>query len=264
MKKYRSIIVIVVLMIVGFLIWPTGAIRPIKNVFYMALKPFSIAGNFTIDRTSLFFRNFTHLGQLVRENQQLIKENLNLQGQLSLLKEAQHENEILKKEIGFFNESSNRGNLKLLPANIIGRSTTGYLRTIVIDRGTKDQVKTGQAIVSQGYLVGTVKEAMENSSEVTLVTDYDSLVPVILQDSRGTGLLRGGLTGLTIEDIPLNIEIKTGEQVITSGLGGDIPFGMMVGKVNEIVSKKSEIFQKVTLDSPIQIYYLEFVFVVQS
>lgn len=267
MKKFRPLIVIVILAIIGFLIWPTGALKPIKNGFFLTIKPFSIAGNFTVDRVSLFLKNFTHLGQLAKENQQLIKENLALQSQLSLLKEAQHENEILKKEIGFYNASNSltsHGNLELLPANIIGRSTTGYLKTIIIDRGTKDQVKAGQAIVSQGYLVGTVKEAMENTSEVTLVTDYDSLVPVILEDSRGTGLLRGGLSGLTVEDIPLNVGIKPGEQVITSGLGGEIPFGIMVGKIGQVVSKKSEIFQKATLDSPIQIFYLEFVFVVRS
>jgi rod shape-determining protein MreC len=272
MKKQRPLIIIAILLIIGFLVWPSGVLRPVKNIFYLTVKPLAIAGNFTINRVSLFFKNFTHLGQLARENQELIKENLDLQSQLSLLKEAQHENEVLKKELGFYQANNaesadkttkNPGNLKLLPANIIGRSVTGYLRTIVIDRGKKDGVQTGQAIVSQGYLIGTVKEVLADTSEVTLITDYNSLVPVILQDSRATGLLRGGLSGLTVEDIPLNITINPGEPVITSGLGGDIPFGIMVGKVGEVISKKSEIFQKVTLNSPIQIYYLEFVFVVQ-
>ena len=200
----------------------------------------------------------SHIKDLTKENQNLIKENLELQSQLSLLKEAQHENEILKKEIGFYNT---RKDMNILPANIIGRSISGYLRTVTIDRGSKDQIKSGQAIISDGFLVGTVKDVYENSSEITLITDYNSLVPVILQDSRGTGLLRGGLLGLVIEDIPLNIPIKSDEQIVTSGLGGDIPFGIMVGKVNQTISKKGEIFQKVTLNSPIQIYYLEFVFV---
>jgi len=259
LKKYRLLIAVLILMIVGFLIWPTGLLRPVKNVFYQGIKPFSIAGEFTIDRLSMFFKNLAHLGQITRENQKLIKENLELQSQLSVLREAQHENEILKKEIGFY---STKGDLNLLPANIIGRSVTGYLRTIIIDRGQTDGIKNGQAIVSQGYLVGTVKEVMADTSEVKLITDYNSLVPVVLQNSRGTGLLRGGLVGLTVEDIPLNINISQGEQVITSGLGGDIPFSILVGKVGEVISTKGEIFQKVTLDSPIQIYYLEFVFVV--
>ncbi len=50
--------------------------------------------------------------------------------------------------------------------------------------------------------------------------------------------------------------------MITSGLGGDIPLGLMVGTAEEVVSHEGEIFQKVTVKSPIQIYFLEFVFVV--
>ena len=77
-------------------------------------------------------------------------------------------------------------------------------------------------------------------------------------------MLRGGFGGLTVEDIPLNIPIKKGEQVVTSGLGGDIPMGLMVGEVEDVVSREGEIFQKVTVKSPIQIYFLEFVFVVSQ
>lgn len=259
MKKYRFLIIVSVFVIIGFFVAPTGALNPFKNIFYQGMKPFSVVGNFITNRTSMLFNNFAHLGALGSENQKLIKENLELQSRLGVLKEVQHENEILKKEMGFL---STKGDLKLVPANIIGRSMTGYLKIIVIDRGSKDGLKPNQAIVSQGYLVGTLREVMENSSEVILITDNNSLVPVVLQDSRGTGLLRGGLGGLTVEDIPLNIPIKNGEQVITSGLGGDVPLGIMVGSVEGVVSGEGEIFQKVTVKSPIKIYFLEFVFAV--
>lgn len=260
MKKYRILIILTGILAVGFLLSPTGVLKPAKNLLFEVSKPFAMVGNFTVDRISLFFRNFFHLASLSGQNEDLIRENLELQSQVSLLKEAQHENEILKKELGFL---ANKGDLKLLPANIIGRSISGYLRTIVIDRGSNDGLKKGQAIISSGFLVGTISEVMENSSQVTLITDYNSLVPVILQDSRGTGLLRGGLQGLVVEDIPLNIPINPGEQVITSGLGGEIPQGIPVGKVQELISKEGEIFQKASVDTPIKIYYLEFVFVAQ-
>ena len=261
MKKYRFLIIIVIVLVIGILIAPTGAIKPVKNIFFLVTKPFSFTGNVVADKVSMFFRNLFHLSSLAKENQKLIQENLELQSNISVLKEAQHENEILKKELGFANT---KGDLKLIPANITGRSISGFLRTIVIDRGTKDGLKVGQGVISQGFLVGTIKEAYENSSEVTLITNYNSLVPVILQDSRSTGLLRGGLKGLTVEEIPLNIKVQTGEDVVTSGLGGDIAPGIAIGKVGEVVSKEGEIFQKATVSSPIQIYYLEFVFVVQA
>jgi rod shape-determining protein MreC len=187
---------------------------------------------------------------------------MDLQSQIAILTEVQHENEILKNELGL--AQSTPSTYKLAPASIIGRAATGYLKTVIIDRGVKDGVKTGQAVVSQGYLVGVVNQVYDNSSEVNLITDYNSIVPVLLQDSRGTGLLRGGLAGLTVEDIPLNVSIKPSERVVTSGLGGDMPAGISVGKIDEVVSKEGEIFQKVTVSSPIQIYFLEFVFVVNT
>jgi len=261
MKKYRFLVFLSIFLLIGILIAPSGAIKPVKNIFFIVTKPFSFTGNVLSDKVSKFFGNLSHLSTLAKENQKLIEENLELQSNLSVLKEAQHENEILKKELGFANA---KGDLKLIPANITGRSITGFLRTIIIDRGTLDGIKDGQAVLSQGFLVGTVRSTYENSAEVALITNYNSLVPVILEDSRATGLLRGGLKGLTVEEIPLNIEVKSSEPVVTSGLGGDIPPGILIGQVGEIISHEGEIFQKATVNSPVQIYYLEFVFVAQT
>lgn len=261
MKKYRILIGAFLIIIIGFIIAPTSALKRIKNVFHQSIKPSVIVSNYAVDSTARFFRNLVHLNSLNIENQRLIKENLGLQSQLSILKEAQHENEILKKEMGFLNQKSD---LKLTPANIVGRSLTGYIRSVVIDRGVQDGLKEGQAVVSQGFLVGQVKTVFPNTAEVILITDNNSLVPVVLQESRGTGLLRGGLEGLTVEDIPLNIAIKKDEQVVTSGLGGEIPLGIMVGQVQETISHEGEIFQKATVKSPISIYFLEFVFVIRQ
>ena len=258
--NFRFLLVIFLILIFGFVLAPTGILDGGRNLLFQATKPLTIVSNFTVDRVSIFFRNLLSLGEKTRENQRLIQENLALQSQLAILNETQHENEILKKEMGFLNT---KGELKLLPANIIGRSITGYLKTIVIDRGSADGLKTNQAVISQGFLVGTIRDIWEKSAEVILITDSNSLVPVVLQESRGTGLLRGGLGGLAVEEIPLNISIQKGEQVVTSGLGGDIPMGIIVGNVNEVISREGEIFQKVTIKSPIQIYFLEFVFVVQ-
>ena len=255
------LILAVVGLILVFLIAPRQTLNPARSILFEVIKPFSIASGYTVDRVAGFFANIFHLKSLGSKNQKLIKENLELQSKLAILQEVQHENEILKKEMGFLNT---KGEMKLVPGNIIGRALSGYLKTVIIDRGAKDGLKEGQAVVSQGFLIGTVRQVLENSAEVILITDNNSLVPVVLQNSRGTGLLRGGLSGLAVEDIPLNIPIQKGEQVVTSGLGGEIPLGIMVGGVEGVVSKEGEIFQKVTVHSPIQIYFLEFIFVVQQ
>lgn len=256
----RLAVLILILASIGFILSPFDVLKSVKNILFVGLKPLSIFSNRGFNRVDLFFEKLVMLGSLGGENEKLIQENLALQSQLAILKEVQHENEILKKEMGFL---SRQGERKLISANIIGRAPSGYLKTVVIDRGAKDDLKLHQAVISQGFLAGTVTNVLQNISEVTLVTDSNSLVPVVLQDSRGTGLLRGGLRGLTVESIPLNIPIKKGESVVTSGLGGEIPPGILVGTVADIVSTEGEIFQKAAVSSPVKIYYLEFVFVVR-
>jgi len=124
--RFRTLIIILLLIIVGFLFLPQNFLKPVKNVFFLVTKPFSIAGQFSVDKISSFFDNLFHLGSLPKENKKLIKENLDLQSQLAIIKEVQHENEILKKELGFFNI---RGSMKLVPTNIIGRPSSGYLKS---------------------------------------------------------------------------------------------------------------------------------------
>src|SRR3989344_2915985 len=99
MKKYRLLVIILILLILGFFLDPTGALKPAKNVLFQITKPLAIMGNFSLNRISLFFGDLFQLRTITLENQKLIKENLELQSKLSVLMEARHENEILKKEL---------------------------------------------------------------------------------------------------------------------------------------------------------------------
>lgn len=261
MKKWRLVIIILIVATALSLLSAFGVLKGPKNVFWNLTKPISLALKASFGRVPNFFINITHVNQILKQNRNLINENLELQSQLNSLKEVTYENEILKKELNF-SQVQNKAT-QLVPVAIIGR-TSGYLKSVVVDKGNDNGLVKGQAVVSQGFLVGIVNSVTENSAEVTLVTDYKSLVPAVLQDSRGTGLLRGGLGGLIIEDIPLNIEIKTGENIVTSGLGGQVPSGISVGKAQGIISKPGEIFQKVSVDSPIDFSRLEVLFVVKK
>jgi len=260
MRRWRFVIVILVLALLGFFLYPTGFTKPIKNYFWRGLEPIGLGFRLSFGKIVPFFKDIVHLKGIVKQNKNLINENLSLQGQLANLSEVDYENEILKKELGFL-KTQNASTI--IPAAIIGQSS-GYLRSLVIDKGQADGLLQGDAVISQGYLVGTLTDVRKNNSELTLITDFNSLVPVVLQDSRGTGLLRGGLNGLAVEDIPLNIGIRKGENVITSGLGGQIPPGILIGTVTDVISKEGEIFQKVSVSSPIDFSRLEVLFIIKK
>lgn len=258
MKKWRLYIFVGILFIIGFTF---SFFKGPRNFVWEVFKPINFVFYRTFGQVPGFFKEVAHLRQIVKENQNLVKENLDLQAKLSKLSEIQYENEILKKELNFSKEQASE---TLVPAAIIGQSPGGYLRYFIIDKGEKDGLIEGQAVISQGFLVGTLANVRADNSEVILINDYNSLVPVILQDSRGTGLLRGGINGLAVGEIPLNIEIKPQENVVTSGLGGQIPAGVPVGKTSSVITKRGEIFQKVLVLSPVDFSRLEVLFVVKK
>lgn len=261
MKKWRLILGILALAVIILFISFFGGLKYSKNTFWQILKPISIIFQASFGRTPTFVKNFFHLGQIIKQNHDLVTENLELQSRLANLAEVEYENEILKKELQF--SQSQGQTAQLTPAAIIGRSS-GYLKSITIDKGEKDGLEKGQAIISQGFLVGTLSIVRPDNSDIALITDFNSLVPAVLQTSRGTGLLRGGLQGLTVENIPLNINMSKDENVVTSGLGGQIPSGIVIGRALAVISRQGEIFQKITVSSPIDFSRLEVVFVVKK
>ncbi len=259
MKSNKFLITILVILIVGAIssLW----INPVRNIMAEIVSPFSKVINNSANGIGGFFNNIKSIKNLLKENTQLKQDNLSLQAQLDNLKEVKHQNNILLEEIGF---SKNQTQFELIPSQVTGRGINGFLQSIKINCGSKDGVKEGAAVLSSGFLIGKISKVYETNAEVTLITNSNSLIPVVLQDSRGTGLLKGGLSGLIIEDIALDSQIKSGEVVLTSGLGGDLPSGISVGKTENIISSNSEIFQRVSVKSPIEFSKLEIVFVIKN
>ena len=206
-----------------------------------------------------FFGTMVHLFRLGTDNDALRAEVQNLKSQLIGLRELQLENEALRTQLGFANEMESQ---LYTPARVIGRSPTALLDAVVVNRGQRDGVRIGQGVVWNGYLVGRVRSVSQTTSDIELVTDRNFVVPIVLQQSRGTGVLRGTLAGATVDDIPLDTPITVGEAVLTSGLGGELPPNLPVGEVESVISSPSDIFQRIKMRVPFQARKLEIVFIV--
>jgi len=261
MKKWRILIIAGFFLALGFILNATGVLQNVKNRFWKHLAPIDLVLDYTAAKVPPSIKGLFSIGIILRQNSNLISDNLMLQSKLARLSEVEYENEVLKKELGFLKEQKSAD---YVPASIIGHSVSGYVKTVVIDKGEDAGLEEGQAVVSQGFLIGTLSRVRQNNSEITFITDFNSLVPVVLQNSRGTGLLRGGLQGLIVENIPLNIETQKNEPVITSGLGGKIPTGIIVGNVDKVVSRQGEIFGKVSVNTPIDFSKIEVLLVVKK
>jgi len=198
---------------------------------------------------------------LARENTELKQRLLAREAEIASLQQAKGENAQLKKDLQF---QQTHTDLKLLPASVINYSPSSLYQSITINLGTQNGIKTGQAVVSQGFLVGKVSSVSARTAEVWLLNNRNLLTPVMLTDSQTVGLLKGSIRGLVVENIPLDTKVEKGTQVVTSALEGLYPAGIALGQVEEIISAKEEIFLTLRISTPVNPSNLTTVFVVES
>ena len=257
MRKYRFLIFLIAIIFVGAIADPFGLLSPVKNYTYILFSPITNSLSQTAQGTQTFFHTLFSLGNILKENTSLKNENINLKSDKIKTKEIERENSILKEELKFAKSTQ----LQLISANIIAKSPGGLTDSVIINKGSKDGIRENQAVVSQGFLIGRIKTVNKNSSEIVLIVSNTSKVPTFLQDSRGNGIMQGGLKGLIMDDIQLDIIPKKGEAVLTSNIGNILPSGIPIGNVKEINFSQNEISRSVLIESPISFSHLEMVFV---
>ena len=206
------------------------------------------------------FSVFYEISHMRKENEDLSTKILSLEVDRSKISELEFENKTLKQELGYAEANKDH---PLVPARIIGREPTNFLDYVMLDKGKKDGIEAEMAVISGGVLIGQVKDVYDNQSKVTLVTSKDSIILAMLQKSRSKGILRGGISGLLLEDITRDSGYEQGDYVVTSGLDGKLREGILIGKAVSIQSSSSELFKNISVEPLADLSKLELVFVMK-
>lgn len=121
-------------------------------------------------------------------------------------------------------------------ARVIGDSGSAYVRTLLVNAGANDGVAQGQAAVTGDGLVGRIVEVGRRAARILLITDLNSRVPVIIENTRQPAVLAGdnGPTA-TLVFLPRDAEVQVGARIVTSGHGSVLPPGLPVGVVTSVV-----------------------------
>ena len=131
-------------------------------------------------------------------------------------------------------------------AAVIGNSASTWFHSFVLDKGSADGVLKGMAVVSLVGVVGQVVAVTSRSAKVLLMTDPHSGVDVIVQRSRARGIVSGSLDSAPILKYAKRSEdIQEGDRLITSGLDGIFPKGLLVGTITKVRKKTFGLFQYV-------------------
>ena len=124
---------------------------------------------------------------------------------------------------------------KHISARVIGDSGGAFARTMILNAGSRDGVRKGQAVITGAGLVGRVQEVGLRSSRLLLLADLNSRVPVVIESSRVRGVVAGtnGET-LRLVHLPPDVVAAPGDRIVTSGHGGALPPGLPVGIVSVV------------------------------
>jgi rod shape-determining protein MreC len=152
--------------------------------------------------------------------------------------------------------------IPMLPSELVGGDVSPWFRSVSFDRGLGDGVRSGMPVISEDGLVGLVTAVSQRASRTMLLLDRQSAVDGTVQRSRARGIVRGrGSDELEFEFVVRGGDVRVGDVVITSGLGGVYPKGLRIGQVTAVSDPGARLLQTATVAPAVDFGRLEQVFV---
>ncbi|MFE7063076.1 rod shape-determining protein MreC [Sutcliffiella sp. NPDC057660] len=259
-----SLIILVAL--IGFslkerdqLTWPEQFVKDstgfVQSIFYRPAH--YVAG---------FFENVDYLKNTYEENK-LLRARLEEYAMLETkAHKLEQENAEIREVIG---ELDSLRDYDPLPATVIGRNPDQWREQIIVNKGKQDGVEKDMAVITAGGLIGKVKHANPFTSSVQLLSSLDPknrISAYIQGDESIFGLIEGyddEKGALLLKRIPHQAEVKEGQTVLSSGLGGIFPEGLIIGEVTEVVPDEYGLTQMAYIKPAANFYDISQVMIVK-
>jgi rod shape-determining protein MreC len=211
---------------------------PLSPIQYVVSKPIQLFGKLG---TAMSTRD-----TLVKENLDLKAEQLLLRAQVQRLLAIEAENNQLKALFS----SSTHVQGKVLIAQVMAVDADPFVHQVILDRGARDNVFVGQAVLDATGVMGQVVQVGPNTSRVLLVSDPHSGVPVEVARNGTRAVSMGdSFTGkLHLVNVPQTADIKNGDILMTSGLGQNYPAGYPLGQVISVVKDSGLQFASILVE----------------
>jgi len=199
---------------------------------------------------------------LQEENSNLKNEISQLQAEILILKQQVSETEILYALLDF---ARTRPENKYIAASVIGRDPSPFLNYVIIDHGSDDGIFKGMPVVTQQGLVGRIDAVTATAARVQLINDPNSIVNVRLENAKIEAEVNGSVSGdLTLEMVNLDANLKEGDLVVTSGLGGMYPADILIGQVLSPSKPENSLFLQASIQPVVDFSNLRAVLVITN
>lgn len=234
-SKQLSLVIAFALIIITFIAFKGTSNRATLGLHSLLKFPTKIA--------SAFFKTsyeLLHFKSIANENLRLKRQVTGLESKLANLNEALAENKRLKELLAIKDKLSTRS----IVCRVIGRDSSNWTEGLIVDKGLNDGLREDMAVLANGALIGKITAIGKSSARVSLITDPEIRVAVISERTRAGGLTYGIARGRCImKFIPKDADVKADDLVVSSGLSGIYPKGILVGKVLDIKIEPNGLYQ---------------------
>ena len=257
--KYHPPVVAAVLLIISLTVISYSASRLsetgfLRKMVLEAAAPVEDAVNVSLKGLHDSWKRYLFLVGLEDENRRLRHGNAVLSEQLNHYREGYIEGMRLQKLLNLKDSLTNR----VVAARVVDRNRASLFKTILIDKGTADGMRVGFPVLSEQGVVGRIIETAWHASQFLLLVDGNSNIDGLIQRSRAQGILQGaGSAGCNLKYISRVEEVLPGDVVLSSGLAGVFPKGLLLGVVTKVSRKGEGLFQKIDVAPAVDFGKLE-------
>ncbi len=249
LRNYKTVIFVTVLLIIALVMlsysvkYDTGG-GIFKKIVLEAAAPMQKVLSISVKSVSDAWLRYIFLVGLQEENKNLNKKNNELKAELVLYQEGYLEAQRLRKLVALRGDY----NYRFVSALVIGREQAALSKTILINKGSAHGLKIGMPVMAPPGLIGRLIDVSWHVSKVLLLIDENNNIGGILQRTRTQGIVSGaGAHGCILKYIYKNKDVKEGDSVISSGMGGIFPKGLLIGKVSRVQKQDAGLFLKIDI-----------------
>lgn len=265
-RRNRVVITSGLLLLISLLLFSAGArtqrrIDPFGSVVLDGMRPLQSITATVIEAVAGTWRTYVALIGVNQENQRLRRRIVELEQQAVRLSEVEQTDKRLEALLSL--RSSLDGDLQA--AQIIGRDPLPWFSTMTINKGEADGVHKNAAVLSPLGVVGQIMATGAHSGRVLLITDHNSGVDAVVQRSRARGIVEGALDGgCVMKYLKRGEDVEVGDRVVTSGLDGIFPKGIIVGEVKRVTRGNRGLLQVAEIKPAVPLDRIEEVLVARG
>ena len=217
--------------------------KDVRSALSYVITPIYKLMNLPLETGIWISENLSSRQQLLEENRSLHTQHLFLQSQLQKLEALEAENMRLRELL----DSSFKVSEQVLIAELLAVDLKPFSQQIVLNKGSRDNVYVGQPILDAKGAMGQIVYVGPFTSTAMLITDPNHALPVEINRNGIRAIIVG--TGepnrLELPFIPNNADVKVGDLLVTSGLGGHFPPSYPAGRITKVVPDPSQPFAEV-------------------